>query len=116
MGGCVRIPSLDAALPTTTLCTAALPEETARCFAQYPLHCHRPQAWTLAVCIDGMQLEITTYRLDGSYSDSRRPGGDLYPQPGGGFGPADFTVNAMAYRPGPDWWTFTAAGEIWRPG
>ncbi|WP_296013565.1 CCA tRNA nucleotidyltransferase [uncultured Adlercreutzia sp.] len=55
---------------------------------------------TLTVVRDGEPLEITTYRLDGSYSDGRHPDSvaaastieeDLQRR--------DFTINALAYHP-----------------
>lgn len=55
---------------------------------------------TVTVMMNGMPLEITTYRVDGTYTDHRRPDEvrfvtslleDLSRR--------DFTINAMAYRP-----------------
>lgn len=55
---------------------------------------------TLTVLLDGEALEVTTYRIDGAYSDGRHPDSvsaarsieeDLRRR--------DFTINAMAYHP-----------------
>lgn len=55
---------------------------------------------TVTVVSDYHNLEITTYRIDGDYSDSRRPDSviftaDLHED----LKRRDFTVNAMAYHP-----------------
>ena len=53
--------------------TSALPEEVERVFAGYRLIETGLKHGTVTVVIDGEPLEITTYRVDGSYSDHRRP-------------------------------------------
>jgi tRNA nucleotidyltransferase (CCA-adding enzyme) len=56
---------------------------------------------TVTVIVDTVPLEITTFRIDGVYSDNRRPDSveftsDLELD----LSRRDFTVNAMAYAPG----------------
>ncbi|MFR9189968.1 MAG: hypothetical protein ACLVL7_06785 [Anaerotruncus massiliensis (ex Togo et al. 2019)] len=45
---------------------------------------------TVAVLVDGEPVEITTYRVDGPYSDGRRPARSPLPQPPGGPRPPRF--------------------------
>lgn len=100
VGGCVRDTLLGRRPADYDLCTSALPKETARCFSAYPCIATGLKHGTLTVCIDGMQLEITTYRLDGGYSDSRHPDGVTFtPCLEEDLARRDFTVNAMAYHP-----------------
>ncbi|MEG0376034.1 MAG: HD domain-containing protein, partial [Raoultibacter sp.] len=55
---------------------------------------------TITVIIDGHAVEVTTYRVDGSYTDARHPDSvefvrDIHAD----LDRRDFTVNAMAYHP-----------------
>lgn len=55
---------------------------------------------TLTVLIGGESLEITTYRVDGSYTDSRHPDSVTFTRSlREDAARRDFTVNAMAYHP-----------------
>ena len=50
--------------------------------------------------LDGQPLEITTYRIDGSYSDSRHPDTVRFTRSlKEDLARRDFTVNALAYHP-----------------
>ena len=96
VGGCVRDSLLGREPSDWDICTSALPEQTQAVF-----HAHRVvptgvRHGTVTVILDE-PLEITTYRIDGAYSDCRRPAQvtftdrlveDLRRR--------DFTVNAMA--------------------
>lgn len=53
--------------------TSALPEEVERVFAGFRLIETGLKHGTVTVVIEGEPLEITTYRVDGIYSDHRRP-------------------------------------------
>ncbi len=100
VGGCVRdflrgVPPHD-----YDMTTSALPEQMQEVFADFHTVPTGLAHGTLTVLIDGMPLEITTYRIDGAYTDRRRPDRvtftaelceDLRRR--------DFTVNAMAYHP-----------------
>ncbi len=73
VGGCVRdllrgIPPHD-----WDLCTSARPEETEGCFAGQRIIETGLRHGTVTVLVDGDPYEITTYRTEGPYSDSRRP-------------------------------------------
>lgn len=80
--------------------TNASPEETATVFSDFRLIETGLQHGTVTVLIDRVPLEITTYRIDGTYSDHRRPDavrftGNLQED----LARRDFTMNAMAYNP-----------------
>ncbi len=103
VGGCVRDSLLGNKPDDWDICTSALPEQTAECFAGYRVIPTGVKHGTITVII-GKPLEITTFRIDGDYLDNRRPSevsftrkleDDLCRR--------DFTVNAMA---------LSASGEI----
>ncbi len=80
--------------------TSATPEETLSVFSLYRTVKTGIKHGTVTVLIEGMPLEITTYRVDGDYRDRRRPESvsftkSLYED----LSRRDFTVNAMAYHP-----------------
>lgn len=100
VGGCVRDSVMGIAPVDWDVTTNALPEDTRRLFSDYKIVDLGIRHGTLAVVISKKAVEITTYRLDGNYSDNRRPDSvtftnrlflDLSRR--------DFTVNAMAYSP-----------------
>lgn len=58
---------------------------------------------TVAVIVGGTPYEITTYRVDGQYHDSRHPDAvQFVPQVQPDLARRDFTINAMAYAPARD--------------
>ena len=74
VGGCVRDLLLGLARPTDyDITTNALPEQTQQVFQQMRVIETGEKHGTITVWIDDMPLEITTYRIDGDYSDNRRP-------------------------------------------
>ncbi len=75
MGGCVRDFLLGLVPKDYDITTSALPEETKRVFAGYPTIETGARHGTIAVVLEGGDLEITTYRVDGAYSDARHPDG-----------------------------------------
>ncbi len=100
VGGCVR-DALRGAMPDDwDLCTDALPDEVAACFPAERVLPTGIQHGTVTVLIDHRPYEITTFRVDGTYRDHRRPDSvrfvcDLHAD----LGRRDFTINAMAYHP-----------------
>ena len=100
VGGCVRDFLLHKIPSDYDLCTSASPEETEQAFAGYPLVLAGKKHGTVGVILDGNVTEITTFRKDGSYTDSRRPDWvDFVPDIETDLARRDFTVNAMAYSP-----------------
>ena len=100
VGGCVRDSLLGLTPHDYDMCTNALPTQTAELFADHTLVRSGEKHGTIGVVVDGEVLEITTFRTEGGYQDSRHPDWvkfvshieeDLSRR--------DFTVNAMAYCP-----------------
>ena len=97
MGGCVRdllrgVPPHD-----WDICTSALPEETERCFADRRVIETGLKHGTVTVLEEGEPYEITTYRTEGPYSDSRRPDFVCFvPNLEEDLARRDFTMNAIA--------------------
>lgn len=82
------------------ICTSALPEQTIQCFDGFHIIETGLKHGTITIMIDYEPYEVTTYRIDGEYSDNRHPDEvkfvtnlkeDLSRR--------DFTINAMAYSP-----------------
>ena len=100
VGGCVRDVLMGKEPFDWDITTSALPDQTKAVFAVYRIIDTGIQHGTVTVIVDDMPLEITTFRIDGDYSDGRHPdcvsfasilSEDLCRR--------DFTVNAMAYHP-----------------
>ena len=82
------------------LATAALPEQTEAVFRDFPLIETGLKHGTVTVLLDGMPLEITTFRVDGAYTDHRRPDGVRFTgRLEEDLARRDFTINAMAWSP-----------------
>ena len=97
VGGCVRdllrgVPPHD-----WDICTSARPEQTKACFAGYKVIETGLRHGTVTVLEDEELYEITTYRAEGPYSDSRRPDFVRFvPDLCEDLARRDFTVNAIA--------------------
>lgn len=98
VGGCVRDTILKRNPQDWDITTSALPEQVKNLF-------HKTldtgiKHGTVTVMMKGVGYEVTTYRIDGEYSDSRHPETveftvDLIED----LKRRDFTINAMAYNP-----------------
>ena len=100
VGGCVRDSLLGLTPADYDLCTNATPEQTARVFAAHQLLHHGQKHGTVGVVLDGQVFEITTFRTEGGYEDSRHPDWVKFvPDPESDLARRDFTINAMAYNP-----------------
>ncbi|MBR4080798.1 MAG: CCA tRNA nucleotidyltransferase [Clostridia bacterium] len=100
VGGCVRDGLLGIAPKDWDLCTSARPEEMQAIFAD----CHVVETGlkhgTLTVVLDHVPYEVTTFRVDGAYTDHRHPDGVTFvTDVREDLARRDFTVNAMAYHP-----------------
>ena len=97
VGGCVRDSILGRVPDDWDITTSALPEETKELFSR--TFDTGIEHGTITVLLDKEAFEVTTYRVDGKYEDSRHPSEvsftrslqeDLLRR--------DFTINAMAYN------------------
>ena len=100
VGGCVRDAVLGLEPQDYDLCTAALPEQTRQVLAHNKRSLAGLKHGTVGVITDGGVVEITTFRTEGSYTDSRHPDWVRFvPDVEDDLARRDFTVNAMAYSP-----------------
>lgn len=100
VGGCVR-DSLMGIIPHDyDITTSALPAETEQVFAGYRLIETGLKHGTVTVLADSSPIEITTYRVDGEYRDSRRPERVTFTRNiRDDVSRRDFTMNGIAYNP-----------------
>ena len=100
VGGCVRDALLGITPHDYDLCTDALPEDMRRIFDRYPLVRSGEKHGTVGVVMDHNVIEITTFRTEGGYQDSRHPDWVRFvTRVEEDLARRDFTVNAMAYSP-----------------
>ena len=100
VGGCVRDACLGLVPHDFDLCTSALPEQTEAVFSDCKLVTAGKKHGTIGVVTEDGVIEITTFRLDGGYTDSRHPGWVKFvPTVEDDLARRDFTCNAMAYSP-----------------
>lgn len=80
--------------------TNALPEQVKQVFSDYHLIETGLKHGTVTVMIDHEPLEITTYRIDGDYTDHRHPDAVQFTRRlREDMERRDFTMNALAYNP-----------------
>ncbi len=98
VGGCVRDCIMGKEPNDWDITTSALPNEVEDALKEYKIIKTGIQHGTVTALINSLPIEITTYRVDGGYSDSRHPQNvkfvkslteDLKRR--------DFTMNAIAY-------------------
>lgn len=100
VGGCVRDSLLGLTPHDYDLCTSATPEQIRRVFSGCRLVLAGEKHGTVTVIVDGSPVEITTFRTEGGYEDSRHPGWvQFVTDIDADLSRRDFTVNAMAYSP-----------------
>lgn len=101
VGGCVRDLLLGRVPTDYDITTSALPPQTKEVFRDRRVVETGIRHGTVTLLEGGMPLEITTYRVDGTYSDARHPDGVTFTTSlREDAARRDFTVNAMAYAPG----------------
>lgn len=100
VGGCVRDSFLGKIPEDWDITTPLLPEVVEILFQDYQVIETGIKHGTVTIIIDDEKYEVTTFRIDGEYSDGRHPDNvhftdrlehDLKRR--------DFTINAMAYNP-----------------
>ena len=98
VGGCVRDTLLGRTPGDWDITTSAHPEEIKRIF--YRTVDTGIEHGTVTVLTGGGAYEVTTYRIDGAYSDGRHPDSVTFtPSLEEDLKRRDFTINAMAYHP-----------------
>ncbi|MCR5566362.1 MAG: CCA tRNA nucleotidyltransferase [Clostridiales bacterium] len=100
VGGCVRDSLMGLEPHDWDVCTSALPEQMQSVFSGLRTVETGLKHGTLTVVMDHVPYEVTTYRIDGDYTDHRHPDSvrfvdDLTQD----LARRDFTVNAMAWSP-----------------
>ncbi len=99
VGGSVRDILLGREPYDYDIATSSLPEKTAELFSDMKVIATGLRHGTLTVVCDLHPVEITTYRIDGSYTDMRHPDGVRFTKDiCADLSRRDFTVNAMAYN------------------
>ena len=100
VGGCVRDMICGRTPHDWDLCTSAMPWETKACFLDCTMLTIGEKHGTITVLWNGEPYEITTYRVDGTYTDCRRPEEVTFVRSlEEDLRRRDFTMNAMAYHP-----------------
>ena len=99
VGGCVRDSILGREPADWDFTTSALPEEIEGVFADCRTLNFGKQFGTIGIMLDNDQFEVTTYRVDGDYTDSRHPDAVSFSDSlKDDLSRRDFTINAMAYN------------------
>lgn len=97
VGGAVRSLIMKQTPHDWDICTSAKPEEIKRCFSK--TIDTGIKHGTVTVIADEGQYEVTTFRIDGDYSDNRRPDSVTFTTSlKKDLSRRDFTINAMAYN------------------
>lgn len=100
VGGCVRDMLMEKTPSDWDLTTDALPEEIHRALEGMTVNDTGLKHGTVTVISQHIPVEVTTYRVDGSYSDHRRPDAVTFTRElREDLARRDFTVNAMVYHP-----------------
>ena len=97
VGGCVRSALLGQKSADYDITTSAHPEQTMAVFAGERVIETGLRHGTVTVLLDGEALEITTFRVDGTYSDARHPDAVRFTNAlTEDLARRDFTMNAIA--------------------
>ena len=98
VGGYVRDSLMGRRAGDCDITTSALPEDTKSVFSDFRTIDTGIKHGTVTVLYEGESYEITTYRVDGEYADSRHPDSVSFTASlEEDLARRDFTVNAMAY-------------------
>ena len=99
VGGCVRDRLLSLTPNDYDITTDATPEKMREIFSDVRTVDTGIKHGTLTVIYDSIPYEVTTYRLDGKYTDNRHPDTVSFTEKlSDDLSRRDFTVNAMCYN------------------
>lgn len=100
VGGCVRDSLMGRTPKDWDVCTNALPQEVLRVFRKFHVIKTGLKHGTVTVMVDHEPVEVTTFRIDGDYTDNRHPDAvSFVSRVEEDLARRDFTINAMAYNP-----------------
>jgi poly(A) polymerase len=100
VGGCVRDCLLGITPKDWDVCTNATPQEVLRVFRRWPVIKTGLKHGTVTVMVNHEPVEVTTFRVDGEYTDNRHPDEVTFvSRVEEDLARRDFTINAMAYNP-----------------
>lgn len=98
VGGCVRDAVLGSEPNDYDMAVSCLPERTVEILSGFRTVATGLSHGTVTAISQGRPIELTTFRVDGSYTDMRRPDSVSFTRSvGEDLARRDFTVNAMAY-------------------
>ena len=97
VGGCVRDTIMGRSAHDTDITTNAIPEQVIEAFSGYKVIPTGLKHGTVTILKNSVPYEITTYRIDGEYKDSRRPENvEFTASLTEDLARRDFTMNAIA--------------------
>lgn len=100
VGGCVRDHLMGRIPGDYDVTTSAKPDEMLDIFSDCRLVETGLKHGTVTIVRDKMNIEVTTYRIDGTYDDGRHPDSVTFTDKlSDDLCRRDFTINAMAYSP-----------------
>ena len=100
VGGCVRDHMMGLPPKDFDVATSATADRVIAAFAGFRVIGTGLKHGTVTVLSEGVPVEVTTYRVDGSYSDGRHPDKVTFTSDiADDLSRRDFTINAMAYAP-----------------
>lgn len=99
VGGCNRDAIMGETPHDWDLCTSAMPNEIQVVFKEFRQLTMGLKHGTVVIIIEGEGIEITTYRVDGEYSDGRRPDNVIFTRSlVEDLSRRDYTQNAIFYN------------------
>lgn len=99
VGGCIRDLIMGKTPCDYDITTSAKPEEIIKIFESHKIIETGIRHGTVTVLFDSMPLEITAYRIDGEYSDCRRPEKVTFSRNlKDDLSRRDFTINTLCYN------------------
>ena len=100
VGGCVRDSLLGRTPKDWDVCTNATPQQVLGVFKRFNVIKTGLKHGTVTVMVNHEPVEVTTFRIDGEYTDNRHPDAVTFvSRVEEDLARRDFTINAMAYNP-----------------